>query len=85
MLAVNHPFKTFIREEWDIWMTNGKHTFTHWCGVIPDPAMDDSSSDNDSDSEAPETDTDVNDDQLAEAMDIFAERATDPKCIVSTF
>ena len=27
-VAVNHPFKTFVREEWDRWMTNGKHTFT---------------------------------------------------------
>jgi len=27
-VAVNHPFKTFVREEWDRWMTSGKHTFT---------------------------------------------------------
>ena len=27
-VAVDHLFKTFIREEWDRWMTSGKHTFT---------------------------------------------------------
>ena len=27
-MAVNHPFKTIVREEWDRWMTNSKHTFT---------------------------------------------------------
>uniref|UniRef100_K7FGE7 DDE-1 domain-containing protein n=1 Tax=Pelodiscus sinensis TaxID=13735 RepID=K7FGE7_PELSI len=27
-VAVDHPFKSFVREEWDNWMTNGEHTFT---------------------------------------------------------
>ena len=27
-VAVNHPFKTYIREEWDNWMVNGEHTYT---------------------------------------------------------
>uniref|UniRef100_K7FIJ0 HTH CENPB-type domain-containing protein n=1 Tax=Pelodiscus sinensis TaxID=13735 RepID=K7FIJ0_PELSI len=27
-MAVNHPFKCFVQEEWDNWMTNGEHTFT---------------------------------------------------------
>uniref|UniRef100_K7FHE8 HTH CENPB-type domain-containing protein n=1 Tax=Pelodiscus sinensis TaxID=13735 RepID=K7FHE8_PELSI len=27
-VAVNHPFKCFIREEWDNWMRNGEYIFT---------------------------------------------------------
>uniref|UniRef100_K7FYY8 DDE-1 domain-containing protein n=1 Tax=Pelodiscus sinensis TaxID=13735 RepID=K7FYY8_PELSI len=27
-VAVNYPFKCFIHEEWDNWMTNREHTFT---------------------------------------------------------
>uniref|UniRef100_K7GBW1 HTH CENPB-type domain-containing protein n=1 Tax=Pelodiscus sinensis TaxID=13735 RepID=K7GBW1_PELSI len=27
-VAVSHPFKCFICEEWDNWITNGEHTFT---------------------------------------------------------
>jgi len=27
-VSVNHPFKTFVREEWDKWMTSGEHTYT---------------------------------------------------------
>lgn len=27
-IAVNHPFKTYIRAEWDNWMMNGQHSFT---------------------------------------------------------
>ena len=27
-VAVNHRFKTYIREEWDKWMVHGEHTYT---------------------------------------------------------
>lgn len=27
-ISVNHPFKAYIRAEWDNWITNGTHTFT---------------------------------------------------------
>lgn len=27
-VAVNRPFKTFVREEWDRWMSSGSHTYT---------------------------------------------------------
>lgn len=105
-VAVNHPFKALVREEWNRWMTSGKHTFTpagwqrratyvevcNWvirawdkvkvsaivngfrkCGIIPEPATDDSSSDDDFESDASDTGSEVNDDQLAAAMDLFAE------------
>ena len=27
-IAVNHPFKCFVRNEWEKWMSEGEHTFT---------------------------------------------------------
>ncbi|CAL1545812.1 unnamed protein product [Lymnaea stagnalis] len=27
-VTVNHPFKTFVCEEWDRWMSSGRPTFT---------------------------------------------------------
>ena len=30
-VSVNHPFKAFVREEWDKWMMSGQHSYTP-CG-----------------------------------------------------